>query len=1476
METVPHPSRYRTSGPLMTSSERLGTTSQRGTTLVIAEKPSVARDIAEVLGATSRQKGYFEGGGYVVTWAIGHLVELAQPHEMNAAWKRWSFAELPMLPAEWPLVVSESTKDQYAVVKKLLRSREIKDVVCATDAGREGELIFRYVYEGAAAKKPVRRLWISSLTADAIRAGFRALRPGSDFDGLADAAKARSRADWLVGMNLSRAYSLVYDDHLSVGRVQTPTLAMIVARDLEIRDFVPVEYLEVVATFAPPQNAHDTNAPSASQETRYEGTYVREGAKGPEARRLPKEGELARAVMDRAKTGLATIASVDRDVRRIPPPLLYDLSEIQRDANRLFGMTAQRTLATLQSLYERYKLISYPRTDSRYLSTAIEDTLPAITALVAPAYPGLVAQGTGARPLGRRFVDDSKVSDHHAILPTETRAPASLPEGERALYDLVCRRLLAAYHDDHVLATTRVVTIIDTEGTKDRYESAGTSIEAVGWKVLERRAKRDEPKTLPAGLAKGLRRTVTDAKALLKKTEPPPHLSDATLLTAMETAGKTLDDKELSYAMRERGLGTAATRASILETLLVRGYVVRVGKALHATEKGIALVDRVHPHVKSPAMTGEWEARLGDIQRGELPFGTFMRDIEGYVSRVVEESRAGGGALSFGGSLPIAANGAPSGEVATSGSSWANGIGARREGASSAAPGEAIPASARPTPGARVRATATASTRATSATSAMSAARPATPATSRSVQPARTLANAATDDDDPRFAPAREAPRRSRIDDGDHTAPPSGTPARHAHPSDLDALLKGTFGLERFRPAQREVCEAVAEGRDVLLVMPTGAGKSLCYQLPGLARGGTTLVVSPLIALMEDQVEKLRALGLAAARIHSGRNRTESRAACVDYLAGKLDYLFIAPERLRVPGFPEMLAKRRPTLVAIDEAHCISQWGHDFRPDYRMLRERLPLLRPAPVVALTATATPDVQEDILKELDMNAPARFIRGFRRDNLAVEVKELGTSARAEAIVRILSDSARRPAIVYAPTRKEAEALATRLGKRGHALAYHAGMPASARDRAQSAFLNGKVDVIVATTAFGMGIDKANVRTVVHAALPATIEGYYQEIGRAGRDGLPSRAVMFHGYRDRKTHEFFLERDFPEPADLAKVARALRDEEEPLSDVRARVRMSTEDFERVVEKLWVFGGAIVRGEGIARATGEAAAKYLERYSKHVDHKRMQLDRMQTFADGLSCRMQALVRHFGDKNDAGERCGLCDSCAPESSIAEVARAATATETSLLKRVVAVLAKSDRRDPTVGQVHREISPDGDISRREVERVVAALVRAGVLVSEEDSMVKDGETIVFRRIALANANASASGGGAEGADGTAFDFSSVRLSGGEPDTPRGRRKRAPGKRARTKSAAGEKPARKRTRSVDLDDQDPLVTALRAYRSAEAKRLRVPAFRIFTDRVLAALTESKPTSTDELSAVAGVGSALVKKHGKAIVALIGAR
>jgi DNA topoisomerase-3 len=1320
----------------------------------LAEKPSVARDIARVLGAAQQGDGYLHGNGYVVTWAIGHLAALAQPHEIDPQWRQWRRDLLPMLPPAWPLVIYEKTQKQFEVVRKILNSPRISAVVCATDAGREGELIFRYIYEAVGCSKPFQRLWISSLTPEAIRRGFESLRPGSDYDSLADAARGRSRADWLVGMNLSRAYALAYGEKdLSVGRVQTPTLAMVVERELAIRKFVPEDYLEVAATF------HPRGAP---KETTYRGTFTRQ-----ESTRLPADGEEAGRIAARARTGQAAIESIQAQTQRMPPPALYDLTELQRHANRLYGFSAQKTLDTAQALYERHKLISYPRTDSRHLSEDVARTLPRIVSVIQAPYAEHLAPGAGERPLGRRFVDDAKVSDHHAIIPTTT-APerVQLSADERKIYDLICRRLLSAWHDDHIWQVTTVITTIRNGQITDRYHTSGSMVLQAGWKVLDiapaaKARQGDEPgQNLPAELARGQEQDVTDVEILRKKTRPPKRFTEATLLTAMETAGRTLDEKELSDAMKENGLGTPATRAAIIEVLLKRAYIVRSGKSLEATDKGIRLIEVVHPDVKSPAMTGQWEAYLHRIQKGAAQLAPFLKGIEEYVTKTVGQA----------GSLRRVDN-------------------------------------------------------------------PPEPGSATGVPEGNPVRQA--EGPEARVVDSREA----RVDN-----PRAGF---HPAPQNASELLPA-FGFSSFRPSQEEVCRAVIEGRDVLLVMPTGAGKSLCYQLPGIARGGTTLVISPLIALMEDQAAKLEERGFAVARIHSGRDRAASRQACIDYLNGQLQFLFIAPERLRVGGFPEMLAKHKPSLIAIDEAHCISQWGHDFRPDYRMIGQYLPTLRPSPVIALTATATPIVQDDIAAQLGLAEARRFIQGFRRDNLAIEVVEVTQSQRSALASELLLDAARRPAIVYAPTRAQATELAAELGGHFPCAAYHAGLDAERRQRVQQEFLEGRLEVMVATIAFGMGIDKPNIRTIIHTALPASLEAYYQEIGRAGRDGLPSRTILMHAWADRKTHDFFFDRDYPDVSFLDALFAQLLPEPQEKSALQKRLRNMTEEFDKALEKLWIHGGAVVDfAENISRGHDQ----WREPYLAQGEQKKLQLELMQRYAQGSQCRMAALVRHFGDFADARRPCGKCDFCAPADCLGQRFRLATPAELSAAGRILARLRSQGAK--ATGKLHGELFPHAELTRNEFEEVLGALARAGFVRLTEALFEKDGKSIPYRKAGLT-------------AEGEAMEDAAPREllmkdEAAATPPPRKRKKKRKALRQVSRPAAPQ----------SAKPPAGLEAALRQWRLEEARRLGVPAFRIFSDRALEAIAARRPSSAAELLAIPGIGISTVEKYGARIYRILGA-
>ncbi len=600
--------------------------------LVVAEKPAVARDLARVLGASRASKGALVGHGWTITWCIGHLVELEEPEAYDAAWKRWSFATLPMLPPSFRLRPAKRTLAQWRIVRDLMRRRDFESVVNACDAGREGELIFRYVYARSSCRLPIERLWISSLTEPAIRTGFATLRPGSAYDGLAAAARCRSEADWLVGLNATRAMTLATSREgvHSIGRVQTPTLALVVDRELEIRRFEPRPFWELAA--------------------RVSDTFTTKWRAPGGATRLA-DAALAQTLEARVRAALPlTVVDIQEKETRERPPQLFDLTSLQRTANVRLGFSADRTLTTLQSLYERHKAITYPRTSSRYLSADQEPTLAGLVASFAD-HPRLAAHAArlGAQPLRitSRIVDDAKVTDHHAIIPTG-KLPA-LAGDEARVFELVARRFLAAFHPDARFHTTQIV-LATSEGAPrpgrtndaileelppppDHFPTFGRVVVEAGWHAVEPPRAGTE-QALPR--VRVGERLPAELSILEGTTRPPPRYTEASLLGAMETAGRHIEDEALFEAMKDCGLGTPATRAAIIETLIVREYIQREKKALVACDKGVELIERLPvPTLRSAELTGTWEARLARVAEGRHPAEAFMADVRALVTETV-------------------------------------------------------------------------------------------------------------------------------------------------------------------------------------------------------------------------------------------------------------------------------------------------------------------------------------------------------------------------------------------------------------------------------------------------------------------------------------------------------------------------------------------------------------------------------------------------------------------------------------------------------------------------------------------------------------------------------------------------------------------------------------------------------------------------------------------------------------------------
>lgn len=576
--------------------------------LVITEKPSVAQAVACVIGADERKDGYMEGNGYLVSWCIGHLVELAQPDAYSDAWKKWTYESLPMIPEEWQTEVKSGTAAQYRILKKLMHDQRVDSVVCATDAGREGELIFRLVYEQAGCDKPIKRLWISSMEESAIREGFANLKPGSDYEHLYESALCRQRADWLVGLNGTRLFTVLYGGKvLKVGRVQTPTLAMLVDREESIRNFKKEPY--------------------------YMAHILMDGLDAVSERIHGREQ--AEGIAAACESGTATVISVTKEKKTVQPPKLYDLTTLQRDANRIFGFTAKQTLEYTQSLYEK-KLVTYPRTDSQYLSDDMEDTAGKVIGAIYKAL--LFEEPSGAKPDIKRVLDSRKVTDHHAIIPTMEVGKADLsavPEGERKILSLVANRLLSATGQKHEQETVKAE--FDCNGSI--FSVSGKTIIRNGWKEFEAALRRSyktaedkekEDRKLPQ-LSEGMIFEGVQTSVTEHFTQPPKHFTEDSLLAAMERAG----NEDMSDDVERKGLGTPATRADIIEKLVRDGFVKREKKQMLPTEDGVRLITVLPDVIKSPKLTADWENTLALIAKGVYSMQVFMGGIENMVRDLV-------------------------------------------------------------------------------------------------------------------------------------------------------------------------------------------------------------------------------------------------------------------------------------------------------------------------------------------------------------------------------------------------------------------------------------------------------------------------------------------------------------------------------------------------------------------------------------------------------------------------------------------------------------------------------------------------------------------------------------------------------------------------------------------------------------------------------------------------------------------------
>ncbi|MEA1960666.1 MAG: DNA topoisomerase 3 [Bacillota bacterium] len=586
-------------------------------TLVITEKPSVAIDISRVMGGYSRHDGYLESSDKIITWAVGHLVELAMPQDYDPALAKWRIDSLPIIPKQFKLLSKQSTQKQLNIIKTLIARSDVENLINACDPAREGELIYIYIIKYLNCKKPYQRLWLSETTDEAVKHAFANLRSSREVVNLARAAISRSQSDWLIGLNATRGFSIQNDEKLTVGRVQTPTLALLVNREREIENFTPEPYWEL--------QAHFTNGTES-----YPGKWFK-GKKN----RFTTEADV-QAIQNKLLPGTtATVSKVEQKESQELPPQLFSLNDLQKEANKKFSLTAEQTLNIVQKLYEA-KLLTYPRTDSRHLTKAMANTIPNRLKALQNSSLWHWAKDITTIPTNKRYVDDSKVSDHTAIIITDTRPqPKAMSEGERNIYLLVARRLISIFYPPYKTLKTSVVTTAEGE----TFLSKGKAVVDPGWKAIYVNDDDKKDSIMPV-LTKGQNVALEKTEVLSKETQPPKRLNDADLLSAMENAGKNIDDEALRDAMKGKGLGTPATRAAIIEKLIAVKYIERQKKTLVPTDKGKHLIDIVPAIMKDPALTGEWEKKLLDIEQNNYDSVAFMTEIKQLTTDIVNEVKS--------------------------------------------------------------------------------------------------------------------------------------------------------------------------------------------------------------------------------------------------------------------------------------------------------------------------------------------------------------------------------------------------------------------------------------------------------------------------------------------------------------------------------------------------------------------------------------------------------------------------------------------------------------------------------------------------------------------------------------------------------------------------------------------------------------------------------------------------------------------